>query len=292
MRKARLLSPTWAVAILVTSVATPGMWPRSQEDAPDLIVSLDWLHAHLEDPSVVIVATGGDRSGFETQHIPGSRYIDHDDTLSEGHRRLDPDEFTRRMAKVGATDSTRIVVYGDEPMTVGWLLMSLAAAGHADHTVLLDGNVEAWRAAGYPVATGAAPPAADGRFTADPAPDVEVDGEWVRHHLNDPGVRLLDVRTEHEWKAGQIPGAARIRWEDLYADLRTGRLKDRASLRRVLGDAGVTDGQMVVTYCAVGMRASLMYFAARALGFPARVYVGSWSDWRAHGYPIERQPAA
>jgi 3-mercaptopyruvate sulfurtransferase SseA len=27
------------------------------------------------------------------------------------------------------------------------------------------------------------------------------------------------------------------------------------------------------------MRASLMYFAARAVGVPAKVYVGSWQDW-------------
>jgi len=43
--------------------------------------------------------------------------------------------------------------------------------------------------------------------------------------------------------------------------------------------AGVAPGQEVVTYCAVGMRASLMYWAARSVGQPARVYVGSWQDW-------------
>ncbi len=30
-----------------------------------------------------------------------------------------------------------------------------------------------------------------------------------------------------------------------------------------------------------------MYFAARYVGVPARVYVGSWEDWRRQpGYPI------
>jgi 3-mercaptopyruvate sulfurtransferase SseA len=37
------------------------------------------------------------------------------------------------------------------------------------------------------------------------------------------------------------------------------------------------------------MRASLMYFAARAAGFPAKVYVGSWQDWsRDSKNPIVR----
>ena len=43
--------------------------------------------------------------------------------------------------------------------------------------------------------------------------------------------------------------------------------------------AGVKPGQQIVTYCAVGMRASLMAWAATSLGLPAQVYVGSWQDW-------------
>ena len=35
------------------------------------------------------------------------------------------------------------------------------------------------------------------------------------------------------------------------------------------------------TDCAVGMRGSLLYFAAKLVGLPARVYVGSWQDWKS-----------
>ena len=38
---------------------------------------------------------------------------------------------------------------------------------------------------------------------------------------------------------------------------------------------------------AIGMRASLMYCAARYAGVPARVNVGSFEDWqRQPGYPV------
>ena len=177
------------------------------------------------------------------------------------------------------------------PMSIGWLFMNLAATGHADQVSLLDGSVEAWQAAGHDVATGtpAAAPARR-RYTVSPDAAVAVDAAWVRAHLDDASVRLLDVRSEREWNGGTIPGAAPVLWQDLYADLDTGRFKDEAGLRGVFARAGVGDGQTVVTCCAVGMRASLMYFAARALGRPARVCVGSWSDWRSRpGYPIERQ---
>jgi 3-mercaptopyruvate sulfurtransferase SseA len=41
----------------------------------------------------------------------------------------------------------------------------------------------------------------------------------------------------------------------------------------------VKPGQEVVTYCMIAMRASLMYWAAKSIGLPARIYVGSWHDW-------------
>jgi thiosulfate/3-mercaptopyruvate sulfurtransferase len=54
-------------------------------------------------------------------------------------------------------------------------------------------------------------------------------------------------------------------------------------------DAGVKPGQQVVTYCMVGMRASLMYWAAKSVDLPARVYVGSWQDWaRNSDNPVVR----
>ena len=34
-----------------------------------------------------------------------------------------------------------------------------------------------------------------------------------------------------------------------------------------------------MSYCTVGMRASHMYFVARLLGLPAKIYVGSMADW-------------
>ena len=65
------------------------------------------------------------------------------------------------------------------------------------------------------------------------------------------------------------------------------RFKPKDEIQALLVEAGLAPGQEVVTYCAVGMRASLMYFAARYVGVPSRVYLGSWNDWRQQsGYPI------
>jgi thiosulfate/3-mercaptopyruvate sulfurtransferase len=101
----------------------------------------------------------------------------------------------------------------------------------------------------------------------------------VRSQLQTPGLALLDVRTTREWNGGHLPGATLILWQDLFADQKTMKWKSPTELRALFERAGVKPGQQIVTYCAVGMRASLMAWAATSLGLPAQVYVGSWQDW-------------
>jgi thiosulfate/3-mercaptopyruvate sulfurtransferase len=251
------------------------------------IVSIDWLRAHLDDPSVVVIDAGGDAASFARGHIPRAGVLDHMATLRHGHRAADPAALARTFAAAGARDDAHIVLYGDDEMSVGWMFGLFASIGHADHVSLLDGNLAAWRAANHPVATGPAAVTV-GHLTpkAPPAP-VIVDGAWVSRRLEDPKFRLADVRSEDEWKRGMIPGAVKIRWQDFYANQGHGRFKTPAELRKVFERAGVTD-QTVVTYCAVGMRASLAYFAARAAGLPALVYQGSMTDWTARDGPTKR----
>ena len=272
------------VAVAIGVLQTPA--PRASE--PSLLVSLDWLASHVDDPKVAVLAIADERANFERGHIPRAGFVGHMDTLGDGHRLLDATSLAAVLARAGAADDARIVLYGEDPMAVGWLFMAVTSLGHGSHTAILDGNLQSWKKAGHPAATGASA-VGRGTLTPRPVPDLIVDAPWVRDHLEDPAIQLLDVRSEREWSGGMIPGAARIRWEELYADLPGGRFKPAPAIRALLERAGVTPGRTAVTYCAVGMRASLMYFAARLAGVPARVYQASWSDWRGRdGYPIAR----
>ena len=95
------------------------------------------------------------------------------------------------------------------------------------------------------------------------------------------------MRTQRERDGGYLPGSELVLWQDLFANVEEMRFKPKDEIQALLVEAGLAPGQEVVTYCAVGMRASLMYFAARYVGVPSRVYLGSWNDWsRQSGYPI------
>jgi len=242
------------------------------------IVSTEWVQAHLTDPKVRVVDVS-DGGQYDRAHIPGARKIDHMATLGDGHRLLPPDALARVWAKAGVSDDTHVVLYGDSPMATGWVYMSLAAIGHGDHASMLDGGLKLWQSEKRPTSADA-PPTETGRLTVRPAPDVIVDAAWVRSRLESPQVRVLDVRTTREWNDGHLPGATLVLWQDLFADLNMLKFKSPDEIRALLARAGVKSDQEAVTYCAVGMRASLMYWAARAVGIPARVYVGSWQDWQ------------
>jgi thiosulfate/3-mercaptopyruvate sulfurtransferase len=257
------------------------------ETSVEPMVSTAWLQSHLADPQVRVVYTG-DRGAYERGHIPGARFIDHMDTLSGqmngggamDHHMLPLPELAKVLAaKAGAGDGTHVVVYGDSPMQIGWIYMTLAAVGHGADVSLLDGNLNLWRSENRPVSTDVPPPGSD-TLTVQPAPDVIVDAPYVKAHLQTPDTRILDVRTTMEWNNGHLPGATLILWQDLYADQRMLKFKSIDEIRALITKAGVAPNQSVVTYCAVGMRASLMYWAARTAGIPARVYVGSWQDWQ------------
>lgn len=253
------------VGAVLGRAATTAAQPSTSTPGP--VVSTQWLQQHLSDPLVRVVVSG-QRDLYDRAHIPGARFIDHMATIGSEHHLLPADALAAALAKAGAADGTRVILYGDSPMTTGWLFMALASVGHGADVSMLDGSIELWRAEGRPVSSVEAAAAA-GRLSVRPATDVAVDAAWVKSRLESPDVRVLDVRTAGEWNNGHLPGATLVLWQDLFADQRSLKFKSIDDLRALFKQAGVKPGQQVVTYCAVGMRASLMYWAALG-GRPAR----------------------
>ncbi len=245
------------------------------------IVSGDWLQSHLSDPQVRVIDVG-DPDEYKKGHIPGALVIDHMLTVqmgADGHRLAPNDVLARVLAKAGAADGVRIVLYGDSPMATGWVDSAFAAIGHADDVSWLDGGYGTWEKEHRPVAKDV-PADGTGTLTVRKAPDLFVDAAWVRAHLQSPTTKILDVRTQGEWNDGHVPNATLVLWQDLFADVKMQKFKSPEEIRALLARAGVGPRQEVVTYCAVGMRASLMGWAARSVaGVPAKIYIGSWQDW-------------
>jgi thiosulfate/3-mercaptopyruvate sulfurtransferase len=267
-----------------------------------MIVTPAWLAERLADPQVVVIHVSHD--DFAAGHVPGARDLPYDDivTRTGGLSAELPaaDQLRERFAQLGVSDRTTVVVYAHQAPMATRVLFSLAYIGH-ERIAYLDGGLERWREEGREVTRGAdasssasaSTSAARGALTLRTNTNVVADAEWIQSRLGNSQLAWLDTRTTGEYvgsgnrsgmpSAGHLAGAVQLEWQDLFED-RSVRLKPRAELEAIYRER-VGSATEVVTYCWVGYRASATWFIARALGYEARMYDGSYQDWQARALP-------
>lgn len=278
------------VLSLLASSAAAAQAPRGV----DPVVDAAWLSARLEDPTLVVLHV--DRNGdYEGGHVPGARKLVYSRIVtrrgSVTSELPDATELRATFESLGVSDGSTVVVYAHEAPMATRVLLSLAAVG-VERIAYLDGGLERWRAEGRPLSRTAVRPT-PGSLTAKATAPVTVDAAWIETRLSRPGLALIDTRTSGEYvgsgnrsgmpSAGHLFDARQLEWEDLFSDGRV-TLKPRAELARLFRER-VADGDLVVTYCWVGYRASATWFVARLLGYDARLYDGSYQDWSQRGLP-------
>lgn len=306
-RPTRIPSPAAVVAMAIALPLQP--LPGAAQTLPGPVVNAEWLSAHLDEPGVVVIQVGA-REAYDVGHIRGARHLDLARISFSRGERDDPDhvmldvpavEVVREaLEEVGVSDDSRVVVTFDESRRVTSatrVLWTLEFMGLGGQSALLDGGNPAWVREGH-VLTSDAVEAAPGHLSLEPALGHRVDKAWVLANLETPGVALVDgrrvdpytgAREEFPGRAGHIPGAGNLPIEDLFdAD---GMLRTRTELTSLLNEAGVAEGDTVVAYCHIGLRATAVILAARAAGFEALLYDGSMSEWgRDSSLPLERGP--
>jgi len=265
-----------------------------------VVVSAGWLADHLDDPDLVVLAVGRAPEEFATGHVPGARFVPLGDILGTrngipGQLAADAD-LVELLEATGVSDGSRVVVYG-APLEAARLFYTMEYVG-LERVSVLDGGLAAWRAEGAAISTATAS-ASRGTITVEPNRSVSVDGDWVAGHLDAGGISLVDARSPEEFsgarlsrgteRPGHIPGATNLPWDGLLVSMQTPLLREPPDLERLLADAGVAPGDTVVTYCRTGMRAAVVYLAARTLGYETVLYDGSFLEWSARPeFPVSR----
>ena len=175
--------------------------------------------------------------------------------------------------------------------------------GH-DDALILDGGIEAWRAAGLPTLPGEGMQ----RTVAQRAPGVipRWNRAWActrQQVLEADGVTVInvDARRPGEFdgsfvhdccpRAGRIPDAVLLFWEEVLAD---GHFLPAEAIRQRAAAAGLNPGARLQVYCHRGARAATVLAALRRAGFTqVSIYVGSWHEWAEHAeLPLQRGTAA
>ncbi|MEM6706430.1 MAG: family 16 glycoside hydrolase [Acidobacteriota bacterium] len=274
--------------------------------AADLLMSPEELAEKRGEVLVLAVDTAAD--AFEAEHIAGAGFLPYGKIVQ--NRPVDgglliteippADELGEILRTAGVRAEQRVVLYGN-PVLASRAFLTLEQMGHRN-VALLDGGLDAWKESGGEVETGPTKVAA-GNFEPAPRDDILVDAPWVEKQRTDDTFALVDARPLVEFtgadggrsgrfKTGHIPGAANLYWEEMVEPdgPRAGRFLDEEALRSRLALAGLDEGETMVSYCFIGMRASVNYFLARHLGYEAKFYDGSWNDWSLTDYPAETGP--
>jgi len=264
-----------------------------------MLVSTDWLAQHLHDKNLVVLHAHWTRGNYKKAHIPGARFL-----WMEALAKNTPDRSTELptakdaavvLRDLGMNKDSRIVVYfeGQNVTMTTRMIMTLTYLGLGNQVALLDGGFEAWKSEGRPV-TNEIPKVTPGTYVPVLHPEVVTDADWVMKHLTDPKVTIVDARSTRFYDGsspvsggvrGHIPHSVSIPFSSIGDS--TNRILSPDALSALFTKAGVKPGNTVVTYCHVGQQATLVYFAARYLGYNAKVYDGSFEDWSDRELPIE-----
>jgi thiosulfate/3-mercaptopyruvate sulfurtransferase len=273
------------IALVATLFAAQAAYAR-----PDLLVDTAWLAAHLDAAGVRIVDMRP--RGYGDSHIPGAVWLDNNAIRIASRPPTflpTPAEFGALMARLGISNTTRVVAYDERggiyAARLWWILNHY---GHAN-VALLDGGWTKWTADGRPT-TSAAPSVARAIFTVRPGTVGVATADEVRAAINRPGTKLVDARTQAEIdgkelrgikRGGYIESSVPVYWEDTL-DPATRTFRTAAEIEQLYRARGITPADRVITYCQVGMRASHDLFTLALVGHDLRKlvnYYGSWEEW-------------
>ncbi|MPY64177.1 sulfurtransferase [Streptomyces spongiae] len=234
------------------------------------------------------------RERYLKEHIPGAVYVDLDTELAAPpapdagrHPLPDPAALQDAARRWGVTVGRTVVVYDDRGNTAAaraWWLLRWAGV---EHVVLLDGALDAWRAAGLPTETGEPehlPVPGDIVLTPGHLPVLDAD---AAADVARTGV-LLDVRPAErhrsenqpaelraEFRAGRIPGALSAPTGDNLAP--DGTFRDVEELALRFTALGADDATEVGVHGGSGISAAHTIAALAHAGIPAALCLTPWT---------------
>lgn len=292
-----------AVSAIFAPLASSGMMPVRQGYArPELLVDTAWLAAHLQDRDIRIVDLRV--RSYADGHVPGAVWLDNN-AIRIANRPPTflptPAEFEELMARLGISNTTRVIAYDDRGgiyATRLWWILNYY--GHTNFAVL-DGGWTKWTLEQRPTST-AVPAFTRTSFTVKPGSVKVATATDVLDAINKPGIKLVDARTQAEIdgkdlrnikRGGFIESSVPVYWEDTF-DATTKAFKSAAEIEKLYRDRGIQPTDDVITYCQVGMRASHDLFTLALIGHDLtklRNYYGSWEEWGSRSdTPIKTKP--
>jgi thiosulfate/3-mercaptopyruvate sulfurtransferase len=205
---------------------------------------------------------------------------------------LDAAAFTRLAQSLGIDRGSTVVIYEDK-YDATRLWWAFTYYGKSDVRIL-DGGIQAWKAAGFPVEI--LPPAAvtkPGNFLAAVThPGLRVETSDIAALHDHPTAQLWDNRSLKEftgeeqkkgaYRAGRIPGSRHNEWVLFKKKENRAEWLTADELKPLLQKFGYDRKKDQYFYCQSGVRTTQALFALYLSGWPLEKlhnYDSSWIGW-------------
>lgn len=267
---------------------------------PTLLVSTDWLAAHLEAPDVRVIDASwylpqmerDAKAEYQAEHIPGTVFFDIDEIcdldVDAPHMLPRPEKFASRMRKLGIGDGNRVIIYdGAGIFSAARVWWMFRAMGHEDVAVL-DGGLPKWKAENRPISD-MAPVPRERHYTARLNNLVVRDLGQMLRNTEARREQVIDARAPGRFdgsdpeprpgmRSGHIPGAISLPFMTLLNEDMT--MKSRRDLEVIFESAGIDANTPKVTSCGSGITAAVLFLGLTIAGHRhVSLYDGSWSEW-------------
>jgi thiosulfate/3-mercaptopyruvate sulfurtransferase len=157
----------------------------------------------------------------------------------------------------------------------------------------LNGGLEAWKRAGYPV-TNKPSVYSKGNFVATDN-GLLVNKEYVHNALRSQTSEVVDARLKRWYdgdptgnpRDGHITGAKNIPFPDMIDS--TNSIKSSEIIAKNFSSVIPGKEKELIVYCFIGQTASVDYLVGRELGYKMKLYDGSMQEWsRDEKMPMEK----
>jgi len=263
---------------------------------PEVVVSTEWVAAHVDDPMVRLVEVDVDTSSYEKGHIKNAVGWNWTTQLNDNVRRdiPNPKQFEELCNASGITNGQTVVLYGDNHnWFAAFAFWQFKIYGHKD-VRLMNGGRKKWELEGKPFTTETPAITRTSYRAGVPDGTLRARRDNIFQILSGRPAYLVDVRSPDEFtgkviappgmtetaqRGGHIPGAANIPWSKAVND--DGTFKTYEELAALYEWQGVRPDKEAVAYCRIGERSSHTWFVLKyLLGFEkVRNYDGSWTEW-------------
>jgi len=205
------------------------------------------------------------------------------------------EQFEKRMRKLQVSKDDLVVCYEKEGFiyaAMAWFL--LKAFGH-QHVAVLDGGLQEWKKAGYPLESKKAKlDESDSDSEQEKDYDYKPNSKYLCSYeeicqiSSTKSAQIIDTRFEAAFngytkgyspgiQGGRIPGAVNIYYRNFFDE--RGMIKPEQHVLDILNSKGINTTAPTVVYGKAGISVCSAILALKKVGVSARLYNGSWSEY-------------